>query len=92
MGAAHDLEPAVVRREDRAEGSDRSDSCAHARQREVEPLDVGVLGRHSDVEVGSRAAPPVDLGRDTAHDHELNSVPRERAQQLGLLGGQWAHE
>jgi hypothetical protein len=33
----------------------------------------------------------VDLGRDTAHDHELDSVPRERAQQLGLVGGQPAH-
>jgi hypothetical protein len=73
-------------------GPDRSAPCADARQREVEALDVGVLGRHSDVEVGSRAAPPVDLGCDTAHDNELNSVPRERAQQRGLLGGQWAHE
>ena len=32
-------------------------------------LDVGILGRHGDVEVGSRAPPPVDLSRNTAHDH-----------------------
>jgi hypothetical protein len=34
----------------------------------------------------------VDLGRNTAHDHELDSMSRERAQQLGLVGGQWGHE
>jgi hypothetical protein len=92
MGAAHDLEPAVSRGEDGAERSDGPAPCADGSEREVEPLDVGVLGRNGDVEVGGGAPPPVDLGRDPAHDHELNAVVRERPQQLGLVGRQRAHE
>lgn len=76
---------------DRAEGSNRSTSCAHAREREVEPLHVGVLGGDGDVEVGSRTPPAVHLRRDAAHDHELDALPGERPQQLGLVGGQPAH-
>ncbi len=78
--------------ENRAECSDRSVSRTDARERAVEALDVGVVCRDGDVEVGGRAASPVDLSGDATHDHELDAVPCQCSQQLGLLGGKLAHE